>query len=83
MTLGSLMIKIHTHKHKAHHTYAFVPLLVETGPGNILNVTLYIFISLLLALCGRCTQQEAGDHQFMKKYKNMLFICSTFLLSVR
>lgn len=29
--------------HEAHHKYAFVPLLVETGPGNILNVTLYIF----------------------------------------
>lgn len=55
-----------------------MPLLVETGPGNILNVTLYIFIWLSLALCGRCAQQEARDHQFGKKWKNMLFICSTF-----
>ena len=79
----SRMCKIHTHTHKAYHKYAFVPLPVETGPGNILNVTLYIFISLSLALCGRREQQEARDHQFMKKWKNMLLICSTFLLSAR
>lgn len=72
------MFKIHIHTHKAHHKYAFVPLLVERGPGNILNVTLYISISLPLALRGRRTQQEARDHQFMKKWRNMLLVCSTF-----
>lgn len=76
MTLGSLtqshMFEIHTHTHKAHHKYAFAPLLFEMGPGNILNVTLYIFISLSLAQHGWLTQQEARDHQFIKKWKNML-----------
>lgn len=74
----SHMFKIHTHIHRALHKYAFVPLLVETGPGNILNVTPYIFISLSLAARGRRTQQEARDHRFMKERENMLLICSTF-----
>lgn len=79
----SHMFKIHTHTHKAHHKYAFVPLLVETSPGNILNVTPYIFISLSLAVRGWRTQQEARDHQFMREWKNMLLICNTFLQSAR
>lgn len=54
------VVKIHTHTHKAHHKYAFVPLLVEMGPGNILNVSLYISISILIALCGLCTQREVS-----------------------
>lgn len=61
MTLGSFiwhMLKINTHACQAHHKYAFVPLQVEMGPGNILNVALYISISRFLALCGSCTQQE-------------------------
>lgn len=63
MTLGSFtnMFKIHTRTHKVHHKYAF--LLVEMGPGNILNVTLYISITFSLAHCGWCTQQEAGGKQ--------------------
>lgn len=77
------MFRVHTHTHKARHKYAFVPLLVQMSPGNILNVTPYISISLLLLLCGRRTRREARDYQFMKKCEYMLLICSTFLLSTR
>lgn len=83
MTLGSFiwhMLKINTHARQAHRKYAFVPLQVEMGPGNILNVTLYISISRFLAPCGWCTQQEGRDRQFMK---NVLPGCSTLLMSVR
>lgn len=60
----------------------FVPLLFEMGAGNILNVTLYIFIFLSLALRGWHAQQEARDHQFIKKMEDYApYICSTFLLS--
>lgn len=79
----SVTCKIHTHTHKAHHKYAFVPLLFEMSPGNILNVTLYIFISLSLALRGGRAQQEARVHHFMIKWRHILRICSTFLPSVR
>lgn len=54
-----------THTYAAHHKYAFVPLLVGVGPGNILNVIAGVSISLLLAARGRGAQQEAPHRQFM------------------
>lgn len=83
ITYDIVMFKTHTHTHKERHKYAFVPPLFERGPGNILNVTLYISISLLLALRGRRTQQEARDDQFMRRCLNTPLICSTFLQSAR
>ncbi|TKS88340.1 hypothetical protein D9C73_023230 [Collichthys lucidus] len=83
ITYDIVMFKTHIHTRKERHKYAFVPLLFERGPGNILNVTLYISISLLLALRGRRTQQEARDDQFMKKCLNTPLMCSTFLQSAR
>lgn len=58
----SVTCKIHTHAHQAHHKYASASLLLELSPGNILNVTLCIFISLSLALRGgRATGSKSSS----------------------
>lgn len=81
------MFKVHTHIHI--HTQRHIINMhlclywFSPGPGNILNVTFYFFISLSLALCGGRPQQESRDHQFREKWRNMLFLRSTFLLSAR
>lgn len=68
--------------HKAHYKSAkSEPLLVETSPGNIWNVSLCIFPSLSLVLCGQDPQQEARDHRFKERGKNMLLVDTALLSS--
>lgn len=55
-------IPTQTHTHtQNHHKYAFASPLFEMSPGNILNATLYIFISLSLAQRGGAHTTGSGE----------------------
>lgn len=55
-------IPTQTHTHtQNHHKYAFASPLFEMSPGNILNATLYILISLSLAQRGGAHTTGSGE----------------------